>query len=265
MTSREPVFSLRGVTKRYGAVAALRGVDLDVGKGDVLAICGDNGAGKSTLIKIMSGAEEPSSGTLALSGRPVRFRSPHDALTQGVATIYQDLALAPRLSIVANVFMGAELTRPVGLPFIQILDKPKMAREARTYLGRLSIEIDDMNRPVERLSGGQRQAVAISRALRWNADLIIMDEPTAALGVKETSQVLDLVHHLKAQGHTIVLVSHNMRDVVEVANRVAILKSGSKIADRPIGGLGADDLGHMIMAGAAEASWPAALGGPIRD
>ncbi len=250
----EAIFSLRGVGKSYGAVRALSDVDLDVHAGDVLAICGDNGAGKSTLIKIMSGAQEPSAGTMSVRGQTVRFRSPHDALGQGVATIYQDLALAPRLSIAANVFMGSELTRSFGVPFIRLLDKKRMADEARGYLGRLSVRVEDMDRPVERLSGGQRQAVAIARALRWNADVIIMDEPTAALGVKETAQVLDLVRRLKGEGHTVILISHNMRDVVSVATRVAILSGGRKIVDRPLDGLGADDLSHMIMTGSAEAA-----------
>jgi simple sugar transport system ATP-binding protein len=250
--SAPPALSLRGIAKSYGAVRALRGVDLDIVEGDVLAICGDNGAGKSTLIKILSGAQEPDSGTMTLRGKDVRFRSPHDALVQGVATIYQDLALAPRLSIAQNVFMGAELTRSFGP--LRILDKRRMAHEAKGYLGRLSVQIDDMNRPVERLSGGQRQAVAISRSLRWNAGLIIMDEPTAALGVKETAQVLDLIRHLRVEGRTVVLVSHNMADVVAVANRVAILRNGTKVIDRPIGNASADDLSHMIMTGSAEAA-----------
>jgi simple sugar transport system ATP-binding protein len=241
--------SLRGITKRYGAVTALRGVDLDVIRGDVLAICGDNGAGKSTLIRIMSGAAEPSEGTLALAGAVVRFRSPHSALGQGVAAIYQDLALAPRLSIAANVFMGSELTRPLLLRFLRILDKAAMTREAQRFLARLSVRIDDIAAPVERLSGGQRQAVAIARVLRWDAGLIIMDEPTAALGVRETAEVLDLIRHLRDEGRTIVLVSHNMRDVVAVANRVAILKNGGKVIDRPIGRTTADELGHMVMIG----------------
>ena len=244
----EPIYALRAITKNYGAVQALRGVDLDVFAGEVLAICGDNGAGKATLIKIMSGAEEPTGGTLRLRGREVRFRSPHDALSQGVATIYQDLALAPRLSIAANVFLGAELTRRVGLPFLIMLDKRRMAVEARGYLERLSIRIEDVSRPVERLSGGQRQAVAIARALRWNADVIIMDEPTAALGVKETAQVLDLIRHLKAEGRTVILISHNMRDVVALADRIAILKGGRKVHDLVNEGLAADDVSHLIMA-----------------
>ena len=195
----------------------------------------------------MSGAESPSGGDIRLNGERVTFRSPQDALTKGVAAIYQDLALAPRLPIYSNVFMGAEHTRPLLLPFLQVLDKKRMMREARGYLQRLSIAIEDMGRPVEQLSGGQRQAVAIARALRWNASVIIMDEPTAALGVKETMQVLDLIRRLHADGQTVILISHNMRDVVAVATRVVILKSGRKVAERPVAGLKADDLGAMIL------------------
>jgi ABC-type sugar transport system ATPase subunit len=234
----------------YGAVRALDGVDLDVSAGEVVALCGDNGAGKSSLVKIVSGAQAPSAGTIRIAGTEVQFRSPHDALRKGVATIYQDLALAPRLSIYENVFMGAELTRRAGP--LRVLDRGRMAREAAGYLGRLAVGIEDMRRPVEGLSGGQRQAVAISRALLWNARLLVMDEPTAALGVKETAQVLDLIERLRGQGHTILLISHNMADVVRVADRVAILRAGRKIIDRPIAGLGADDLGHMIMTGRDE-------------
>ncbi|MEJ1161730.1 ATP-binding cassette domain-containing protein [Prosthecomicrobium sp. N25] len=249
-----PILSLRGIGKSYGAVVAVRDVDLDIHAGEVVAVCGDNGAGKSSLIKVVSGAEEPTAGEMRVKGEPVRFASPHDALGRGVATIYQDLALAPRLSIAQNVFMGSELTRPFLLPFLRVLDKKRMAEEARRYLAQLSVSVTDMNRPVERLSGGQRQAVAISRALRWNAEVIIMDEPTAALGVKETALVLDLVRRLKADGRTIVLISHNMRDVVALADRVVILGAGRKYVDRPIDGLTADDLTHMIMSGNAKAA-----------
>jgi len=251
MAPETPLLSLRGVGKSYGAVVAVRDVDLDVLKGEVVAICGDNGAGKSSLIKVISGAEEATAGEMTLRGEAVRFASPHDALEKGVATIYQDLALAPRLSIAQNVFMGSELTRPVVLPFLRVLDKKRMAAEAQRFLSQLSVAITDMSRPVERLSGGQRQAVAISRALRWNAEIIIMDEPTAALGVKETALVLDLVRRLKADGRTIILISHNMRDVVALADRVVIMGAGRKFVDRPVDGLTPDDLSHMIMSGNA--------------
>jgi len=165
-----------------------------------------------------------------------------------VATIYQDLALAPRQPIWQNIFIGAELTRTL-LPGIAVLDKVRMRDEARRYLGGLNIAIDDPNRAVDTLSGGQRQAVAIARALRWNARLVIMDEPTAALGVAESRQVLDLIRELHRTGTTVILISHNMAEVVEVATRVVVLKSGSKIADRPAAGLSADDLAHLVMTG----------------
>ena len=253
-TSPTPLLSLRGIGKAYGPVVAVRDVDLDIFKGEVVALCGDNGAGKSSLIKVISGAEEATSGTISLHGRPVTFASPHDALENGVATIYQDLALAPRLSIAQNVFMGSELTKPVLLPFLRILDKKKMIAESQRYLSQLSAAVTDMTRPVERLSGGQRQAVAISRALRWNAEIIIMDEPTAALGVKESALVLDLIRKLKADGRTVILISHNMRDVVALADRVVIMGAGRKYVDRPLGDLTADDIAHMIMAGNARAA-----------
>ncbi len=232
----------------------MREVELDIIAGEVVAICGDNGAGKSSLIKVISGAEEASSGTLQMRGRQVVFASPHDALHHGVATIYQDLALAPRLSIAQNVFMGSELTRPLLLPFLRVLDKKRMAQEARGFLKQLSVTVEDMDRPVERLSGGQRQAVAISRALRWKAEIIIMDEPTAALGVKETALVLDLIRKLKADGRTVLLISHNMRDVVALADRVVIMGAGRKYVDQPLGDLSADDLSRMIMTGNARAA-----------
>jgi len=247
-----PILSLHGIGKSYGAVTAVRGVDLDVFPGEVLAICGDNGAGKSSLIKVVSGAEEPSAGSMSLRGAPVVFGSPHAALAHGVATIYQDLALAPRLSIAQNVFMGSELTRALGP--LRLLDKARMRREAKGFLAQLGIALEDMDRPVERLSGGQRQAVAIARALRWKAEIIIMDEPTAALGVKETALVLDLVRRLKADGRTVILISHSMRDVVAVADRVVIMGAGRKVFDEPLGRLSADDLGRLIMGGETRAA-----------
>ncbi|MBK9081469.1 MAG: sugar ABC transporter ATP-binding protein [Rhizobiales bacterium] len=247
--STGPILALRGLAKRYGAVEALRGVDLDVARGEVLAICGDNGAGKSSLLKVASGAEPPSAGEISLDGRAVSFRSPHDALGMGLATIYQDLALAPRLSIAQNVYMGSELTRGVGP--LRLLDKAAMARGARALLARLNSTLDDMAAPVEHLSGGQRQAVAIARALRWDARLVLMDEPTAALGVRESAQVRELILRLKQEGRTVVLVSHDMRDVVAVADRVVILAGGRKAQERPVDGLDATDLTRLVMNAAA--------------
>jgi ABC-type sugar transport system ATPase subunit len=238
-----PLVRLAGIRKRYGAIEALQGVDLVVGAGEVVAICGDNGAGKSSLIRVVSGAHEPDAGTIEIEGRAVRFGSPQEALAAGVATIYQDLALAPRLPIWQNIFIGAELMRSLWL------DKRRMREASRNYLLRLNVAIDDTERAVDTLSGGQRQAVAIARALRWNARLVIMDEPTAALGVAESRQVLDLVRELHRAGTTVILISHNMAEVIEVATRVAVLKNGRKIADRPAAGLTADDLAHLVMTG----------------
>lgn len=244
------ILSLKGISKNYGAVSALENINLDIFSGDVVALCGDNGAGKSSLIKIISGAEEPTLGTLSVNGREVHFSSPQDALKQGVATIYQDLALAPRLSIYENIFMGTELTWNVpGFPFLSILHKTRMKREAISYLKRLSIPISDANRPIERLSGGQRQAVAICRALLWNAKIIIMDEPTAALGVRETAQVNDLIRSLRDEGRTVILISHNMVDVAALASRVVILSKGQKIVDQATDNLSPDDISHMILQG----------------
>jgi ABC-type sugar transport system ATPase subunit len=241
----DALLSLHGIGKSYGAVQAVRGIDLAIRSGEVLALCGDNGAGKSSLVKIIAGAQPPSEGTMRLRGDFVAFASPHDALRHGIATIYQELALAPRLSIAQNIFLGAEITRGGGL----LLDKRAMARGARELLQRLDVSLPDMAAPVALLSGGQRQAVAIARALRWEAALIIMDEPTAALGVKETAEVLSLIRRLQAAGGSVILVSHNMADVCAVATRVAILKAGRVAADVPTTGLNAESLASMVTTG----------------
>ena len=223
-------------------MVALEGIDLAVRRGEVLAICGGNGAGKSSLIRIVSGAQAPSAGRMERAGQTVAFRSPHDALRAGIATIYQDLALAPRLTIAENVFMGAEPTR------FGLLRRRRMRQEALKYLARLVPVPPDPARRVSELSGGQRQAVAISRALHWDAEVIVMDEPTAALGVAETAQVLDLIRRLSAEGRTVVLVSHAMADVVALADRVVVLRAGRKVADRPMAGLDAPGLSRLVAA-----------------
>lgn len=226
-------------------MVALDGVDLDLWPGEVLALCGDNGAGKSTLVRILSGAQPPSAGTMEMRGRPLRLRTPADALAQGIATIYQDLALAPRLSVAENVFMGAELTRGV-VPF-RWLDRARMQTEALQYLTRLGVTLPHARGPVQRLSGGQRQAVAIARALRWDAQVVVMDEPTAALGVRETQGVLALVRRLQQEGRTVVLVSHDMRDVAALATRMVVLRGGRKAWDQPADGLTPEALFHLVM------------------
>jgi simple sugar transport system ATP-binding protein len=237
-----PILRLAGIRKSYGAVEALKGIDLAVDAGEVVAICGDNGAGKSTLIRVAAGALAPNAGAVEFEGKPIALASPLDALRAGIATIYQDLALAPRLPIWQNVFIGAELKNGLGL-----LDKRRMRAETTRYLAQLKIELPDVNRAVE------RQAVAIARALHWDARLVIMDEPTAALGVMESARVLDLIRSLRDAGTAVVLISHNMADIVAVSTRVAVLKTGVKIYDAPLGNLNADNLAHMIMTGAPPA------------
>lgn len=244
----DSLLELRGLAKHYGAVRALDGIDLTVRAGEVVAICGDNGAGKSTLIKVISGAHPASAGSMRWEGRDVTWTSPHDALRQGVATLYQDLALAPRLSLWQNIFMGCELRRRL-LPGIQVLDKAAMRRQAAEHLARLDQRIDDVDRPVSDFSGGQRQAVALARAMRWQARLVIMDEPTAALGVKETAKVLALIRRLREQGVAVLLISHNMQDVIDVAERVVILKAGRVAAQGATQGLTAQALATAVMAG----------------
>ena len=243
------ILSVEGAMKTFGAVEALRGADLGVTRGEIHAICGDNGAGKSTLIKLISGVEQPDAGTIRLRGEAIAFSSPQQALEAGIATIYQDLGLAPRMTIYENIFMGSELERR--LLGLKCLDKRAMRNESRAYLDRLGIGLTNMDTPVEELSGGQRQAVAICRALRWNADVIIMDEPTAALGVRETEHVLDLIRMLKQRGATVIVVSHNMNHVAAIADRATILHSGRTQADVSLDGVTPDALSRLILSGRA--------------
>jgi ABC-type sugar transport system ATPase subunit len=225
-----PLLQARSITKRFGALQALADVDVDIHAGEVLAILGDNGAGKSTFIKILSGAYEPSAGTLLLDGAPVTFASPQDAADIGIATIFQELALSENLSIAENVFLGRELVRRVlGVPFLK---RQAMKQKVAELLHSLDAHISDPDAAVGSLSGGQRQAVAISRALNLNARLVIMDEPTAALAVAETRKVLQLIRRLAEGGRAVILISHNMHDVFEVADRIVVFRRGRKIAER---------------------------------
>ena len=228
MTTR--LLQARSISKRFGALHALADVDVDIHAGEVLAILGDNGAGKSTFIKILSGAYEPSAGTLLLDGAPVSFASPQDAADVGIATIFQELALSENLSIAENVFLGRELVRRVlGVPFLK---RQAMKQKVAELLNTLEAHISDPEATVGSLSGGQRQAVAISRALNLNARLVVMDEPTAALAVAETRKVLQLIRRLAEGGRAVILISHNMHDVFEVADRIVVFRRGRKIAER---------------------------------
>ncbi|WP_308917159.1 ATP-binding cassette domain-containing protein [Jannaschia sp. LMIT008] len=226
-----PILTAEGLTKRYGRVTALDRCDFDLRAGEVLAVIGDNGAGKSTLIKALSGAVVPDAGTVTLEGRAVRFASPIEAREAGIETVYQTLAMSPALSIADNMFMGRELRKPgiLGTVFRK-LDRSRMeaiAREKLNDLGLLTIQ--NINQAVETLSGGQRQGVAVARAAAFGSKVIILDEPTAALGVKESRKVLDLIQDVRARGIPIILISHNMPHVFEVADRIHVHRLGRRL------------------------------------
>nr|WP_315428915.1 ATP-binding cassette domain-containing protein [uncultured Albidiferax sp.] len=215
----EPVLRLRGVSKRFGAVAALTDIDLDVHAGEVVALVGDNGAGKSTLVKILSGVHQPTTGTMHFCGQAVTLADPGASLALGIATVFQDLALCENLDVVANIFLGKELS-PLHL------DEVSMEVTAWKLLNELSARIPSVRIPVASLSGGQRQTVAIARSLLLNPKLILLDEPTAALGVAQTAEVLDLIERVRDKGLGVVMISHNMEDVRAVADRIVVLRLG---------------------------------------
>ena len=210
---------------------ALDGADLELYPGEILAIIGDNGAGKSTLIKALSGALQPDEGEIRLDGERAHFHSPRDARRAGIETVYQDLAVAPSLDIASNIFLGRELRRrgPQG-GLLRMLNKGAMRREATRHFAELQIGVQSMTQPVENLSGGQRQGVAVARAATWAERLVIMDEPTAALGVKETGQVLDLIRRVRERGLPVILISHDMPNVFAIADRILIMRLGRRVA-----------------------------------
>jgi D-xylose transport system ATP-binding protein len=215
----ERVLSLRGISKNFGAVSALTDFDLDVHAGEVVALVGDNGAGKSTLVKVLAGVHQPSSGSVTFRGKPVTLADPSAALRLGIATVFQDLALCENLDVVANIFLGRELS-----PFR--LDEVSMEVKAWTLLNELSARIPSVRVPVASLSGGQRQTVAIARSLLLEPKLILLDEPTAALGVAQTAEVLDLIERVRNRGLGVIMISHNMEDVRAVADRIVVLRLG---------------------------------------
>ena len=226
-----PILQARGLTKRFGRVTALDQADFDLYPGEILAVIGDNGAGKSTLIKAITGAVAPDHGEILMDGKPIHFRSPMDARRAGIETVYQNLALSPALSIVDNLFLGREIKAkgPLGQLFRK-LDKASMQKIAREKLSELGLlTIQNINQPVETLSGGQRQGVAVARAAAFGSKVVIMDEPTAALGVKESRRVLELILDVKRRGLPIVLISHNMPHVFEVADRIHIHRLGRRL------------------------------------
>jgi fructose transport system ATP-binding protein len=226
-----PVLEARGLVKRYGQVTALDGCDFELYPGEILAVIGDNGAGKSTLIKALSGALVPDEGEILLDGQPVRFHGPLDARRHGIETVYQDLAVAPALDIADNLFLGREVRRRGILgSLLRMIDHGRMVAESRRHMQDLKIGIRSMSQAVETLSGGQRQGVAVARSAAFARNVVIMDEPTAALGVKETHMVLALIRKVRDRGLPVILISHNMPNVFEVADRVHIQRLGRRVA-----------------------------------
>jgi ABC-type sugar transport system ATPase subunit len=228
---RTPVLEARGVSRYYGSVAALQNVNLHVHRGEVVGLVGDNGAGKSTLLKILCGAVRPTEGQLLVDGEEVSFTAPRESRERGIEVVYQDLALATELSIADNIFLGREKRRSGPLSALRLLDRQGMATEAKTTLDSLGIEIDDVDVRTGLLSGGQRQAVAVARAVIWGSRLLLLDEPTAALAVMEQRKIGALIQEVARQNVGVVLVSHNLRQVVELCDRIVVLLRGHLVAD----------------------------------
>jgi ABC-type sugar transport system ATPase subunit len=244
-----PLLALRGVSKHFGPVQALSGVDLEIVPGEVTALAGDNGAGKSVLIKTISGIWQPDGGQIVWDGKPVHIHTPKDAAALGIATVYQDLALCDNLDIVQNVYLGREIS-PRG-----VLDETTMELTAKETLSGLSVtSVRSIRQPVGSLSGGQRQAVAVARAVMFTARLVIMDEPTAALGVAQTAMVLDLIRRLSASGIAVMVVSHNLNDVFAVADRIAILHLGTLVGHGPTSDFDTQRVVELMTTGAYGAS-----------
>jgi ABC-type sugar transport system ATPase subunit len=228
----EPLLSLRGVTKIFGGLVAVDNVSFEVARGEVVGLLGDNGAGKSTLVKCISGVHAPDGGEIVFNGAPVAFATPMDARRAGIETIYQDLALANNLDVGANIFLGREVkTRRLG-GLVQTLDDRHMRQESRATLESLQIRFPTLTEPIEKLSGGQRQAVAIARAVYWDASLMIMDEPTNNLGVPEQHKVLELIRTLRSRGAPVILITHVLPDAFAVTDRVVVMHRGRKVAEK---------------------------------
>jgi fructose transport system ATP-binding protein len=226
---RTPVLEAHGIAKRFGSVTALEGVDFEVYAGEICALIGDNGAGKSTLIKILSGVTSPDTGTITLQGRPVVFHSPRDARAAGIETVYQDLALAPDLDVAANLYLGREIKRQGLLGMLDVYDQGAMREQAAKHLRDLKVNLRSIRQTVETLSGGQRQSVAVARAVLWGKDIVILDEPTAALGVAQSGMVLELMKRVRDNGTAVIFISHNMPHVFDVADRMVVLRRGRRV------------------------------------
>lgn len=248
MSPSETLLEVRHLSKNFGPVEALKDLSMLVRAGEVVALAGDNGAGKTTLIKAISGVYQPSAGEILLKGKPVSFASPQEARDQGIETIYQDLALADNLTIGANIFLGREpMRRAFG--FLPVLDRARMAEAAKSTMALLDFHVSRLDAPVSNFSGGQRQAVAIGRAVYWDAQILIMDEPTAALGVPEQRKVIQLIHQLKAQGRGVIFISHNLQDIFAVADRIVVLRRGVQAGERRIVDTTHDEVVKLMVGG----------------
>ncbi|MFT3974489.1 MAG: ATP-binding cassette domain-containing protein [Amaricoccus sp.] len=244
----EALLEVRGLSKHFGAIRALNDFDMTIHRGEVVALAGDNGAGKTTMIKTISGVFQPTAGEIRLAGQPVSFETPQEARDKGIETIYQDLALADNLSIGANIFLGREpMTKKFG--FLPVLDRKAMREAARETMALLDFHVSRLDAPVSNFSGGQRQAVAIGRAVHWNAQILIMDEPTAALGVPEQRKVISLIHQLKAQGRGIIFISHNLQDIFAVSDRIIVMRRGIKAGERKISETTHDEVVKLMIGG----------------
>ncbi len=251
--SNVPIVEMRGISKSFGPVRALEDVTLTLGHHDVLGLVGDNGAGKSTLMKVLTGVYQPDEGKIHFEGQPVRFESPHESRQAGIEMVYQDLALAGNLHVAGNIYLGQEVTRKVLGGLFRFLDHRAMTEGAARLLERLHIDIQSPALRVETLSGGQRQAVAIARSMGFEARVVIMDEPTAALAVKEVSKVLELVRSLKEHEVSVILISHRMQDIFEVCDRIMVLRQGRKVGDLPRPETTMDEIVALITGAQAEA------------
>ncbi|MBE7555196.1 MAG: sugar ABC transporter ATP-binding protein [Anaerolineales bacterium] len=252
MTEQQPLLKTTDLRKHFGGLVAVDNVSLEVYSGEVVGLVGDNGAGKSTLIKMISGVYHPDGGKIFLEGQEVHFGTPMEARRQGIETIYQDLALCENLDATVNIFLGREpMRRQLGL--LNVVDRKHMLAESETVLSQLDIHIPNLQRPMRQMSGGQRQAVAIARAVYWNARLMIMDEPTAALAVSEQRKVYELVHTLREQNVPVIIISHNLQDVFAVSDRIVIMRRGRKVGERMTKETTSDEI-VSLMIGVASAA-----------
>jgi D-xylose transport system ATP-binding protein len=241
-SEKPPLLQARGIVKNFGAVSVLRGVDFEAPAGMVTALLGDNGAGKSTLIKCIAGTYVPDGGEILIDGAPQHFHTPSDATQAGIETVYQDLALCDNLDVVANLFLGREQVRTIVPGVLQPMNEETMEQQAREALSVLQINIPSVRNLVAQLSGGQRQCIAVAKAVLWSPKVVILDEPTAALGVAQTRQVLDLVKRLRERGLAVIIITHNMVDVFEVADRAVVMRLGRRVANFNIADVTTEDV-----------------------